>query len=272
MAAMAASAAPRKSIKDVFYETRVLMGRDFTVRRFAAEVLGGTIDPVMLGYIEKGKRFPSEALVRRLAAIRKEDPHELLALLWRDRIIYAFNKELRRVLHAPRAVAGVEDADLAVVVSQAIAALPDDGSWIPVSRWRGQFRIGPRRRAQKTVVSEPLAKQVEEMLRARALIEIRAGKVRRRGRHFVARDTQERQALALEFCALFAKGLLDKLALADTDTGTYLRNHYLNIDSTRLLEFQKRLDDAVRHLVQEFAGDASAQTRFLNVLVTSTTF
>ena len=263
--------APRKSIKDVFYETRVLMGREYTVRRFATEVLGSTIDPVMLGYIEKGKRFPSEALVRRLAAIRKEDPHELLALLWRDRILYAFSKELRRVLHAPRAVAGVEDADLAVVVSQAIAALPDDGSWIPAARWREQFRAGPRRRAQKTVVSDTLAKQVEETLRERELIELRGGKVRRRGRHFVARDTEERQALALEFCALFAKGLLDKLALAETDTGTYLRNHYLNIEPARLVEFQKRLDDAVRQLAQEFANDASPQTRFLNVLVAATT-
>ena len=271
MAAMPAPA-PHKSIKEVFYETRVLMGRDYTVRRFAQEVLGGTIDPVMLGYIEKGKRFPSEALVRRLAAIRKEDPHDLLALLWRDRIIYAFNKELRRVLHAPRGVAGIEDADLAVVMSQAIAALPDDGSWIPAPRWREQFRVGPRRGAKQSAVSDALAKQVEETLRGRELIELRGGKVRRRGRHFVAQDTKERQALALEFCALFAKGLLDKLALADTDTGTYLRNHYLNIEPARLVEFQKRLDDAVRQLVQEFAGDASAQTRFLNVLVNSTTF
>ena len=93
----------RKGIKDVFYETRVLMGRDYTLRRFANEVLGGSVDPVMLGYIEKGKRFPSEALVRRLAAVRKQDPHELLALLWRDRMLYAFGRELRRVLHAPRA-------------------------------------------------------------------------------------------------------------------------------------------------------------------------
>jgi len=272
MGPMAVPVTPRKSIKDVFYETRVLMGRDFTVRRFATEVLGATIDPVMLGYIEKGKRFPSEALVRRLAAIRKEDPHDLLALLWRDRIIYAFSKELRRVLQAPHGVAGVEDADLAVVVSQAIAALPDDGSWTTVARWREQFRAGPRRRAQKTVVSDVLAKQVEDTLRGRELIELRSGKVRRRGRHFVAQDIRERQALALEFCALFAKGLLDKLALAEKDTGTYLRNHYLNIDPARLVEFQKRLDDAVRLLAQEFTTDATPQTRFLNVLVNSTTF
>ncbi len=51
----------RKGIKDIFYETRVLMGRSYTLRRFAEEVLGGSVDPVMLGYIEKGTRFPNEA-------------------------------------------------------------------------------------------------------------------------------------------------------------------------------------------------------------------
>lgn len=268
-----ATAVPsQRSIKDVFYETRVLTGREYTVRRFATEVLGDSVDPVMLGYIEKGTRFPNEALVRRLAAIRKEDPQPLLALLWRDRVVYAFGKELRRALHAPRAVAGIEDADLAVLISQAIAALPDDGSWTPLRRWRAQFRTAPPRRARAIVVSETLAKQVEETLRQHELIEIHGAKVRRCGRHFVAKDTQERQALALEFCALFAKGLLDKLALPDTDTGTYLRNHYLNVDPKRLAEFQKRLDEAVRKLAEEFATEASSETRFLNVLVTSTPF
>jgi hypothetical protein len=270
---MAGPAPSRKRIKDVFYETRVLMGREYTVRRFAHEILGSSIDPVMLGYIEKGKRFPSEALVRRLAAIRKEDPRPLLALLWRDRMLHAFGKELRRVLHAPQAVSGVEDADLVVLVSQAIAALPDDGSWISVARWRAQFRAPTsRRRVAQAPVSEALATQVEATLRQRELIEVRSGKVRRRGRHFVATDLQERQALALEFCALFAKGLLDKLALPDVDTGTYLRNHYLNIDPARLPDFQKRLEEAVRRLAEEFAADPSAQTRFLNVLITSTTW
>jgi len=259
-----------KGIKDVFYETRVLMGREFTARRFAADVLGGSVDPVMLGYIEKGKRFPSEALVRRLAAIRKCDAHELLALLWRDRMLYAFAKELRRVLQAPHAVAGIEDADLAVLISQAIAALPDDASWIPLRRWRTQFRTVPRR-GRAVVVTDALAKRVEETLRGQSLIEIRGQRVRRHGRHFVARDTKEQRALALEFCALFAKGMLDKLALPEIDTGTYLRNHYLNIDAARLPKFQKRLDTLLRQLAEEYAVEASAQTRFLNVLVTSTT-
>lgn len=262
----------RRGIKDLFYETRVLMGRDFTLRRFATEILGSSVDPVMLGYIEKGKRFPSEALVRRLATVRKQDAHELLALLWRDRMLYAFGRELRRVLHAPKAVTGVEDAELAVVVSQAIAALPDDGSWISQERWRRDFRAGGRGRAKRRAVPEALASQVEDLLRQRDLIEVKGGKVHRHGRHYVPQSTEERQALAIEFAALFIKGLLDKLALPDSDTGTYLRNHYLNIDTTRLAEFQKRLDESVRKLAEEYAVDASSRTQFLNILVTATPF
>lgn len=263
---------PRRGIKDVFYETRVLRGREYTLRRFATELLGGSIDPVMLGYIEKGKRFPSEALVRRLAAIRREDPHDLLALLWRDRMLYGFGKELRRVLNAPQAVAGVDDAELAVLVSQAIAALPDDGTWISLARWRRQYRQGPDKRSRKGPASEALAKQVESLLRERELVEGDGRRVRRRGRHFVAGTGDERRALALEFFALFAKGLLDKLVLPDGNTGTYLRNHYLHLDKRRIQEFHQRLDDALRGLSEEFAADKSADSHFFNVLVTATPF
>lgn len=259
-----------RRIQDVFYETRVLRGREYTVRRFAREILGDAVDPVMLSYIEKGKRFPSEALVRRLAAVRQEDPQGLLALLWRDRMLYAFGKELRRVLHAPRAVEGVEDAELAVRMSQAIAALPDDESWKSVREWRRELRAAPRRAAQRSTAVDEIAARVEDTLRQRGLIEIQKGKVRRRGRHYVAVDTEERQALATEFCTLFIKGLLDKLALAEQETGTYVRNHYLNIDPRRLPEFQERLDAALRSLAEEFAGDATPESEFLNVLAVST--
>ena len=269
---MAAPSPSRKGIKDIFYETRVLMGRDYTLRRFATEVLGGSVDPVMLGYIEKGTRFPTEALVRRLAAIRHQDAHELLALLWRDRMLYAFGKELRRVLQAPQAVAGIEDAELAVLVSQAIAALPDDGSWLPIAHWRRVWRAAPRRGSKKRRITAALAQQVEDALLQRQLIEMEGTQVRRRGRHFVAQTTAERQALALEFCALFLKGLLDKLALPDMDTGTYLRNHYLHIDPARLPEFRERLEAAVRTLAEEYATDASARSEFLNILITATLF
>jgi len=258
-------ATARRGIRDAFYETRVLAGRDFTLKRFAEEVLGGTIDPVMLGYIEKGKRFPSEALVRRLAAFRGEDARPLLAVLARDRMLHAFGKELRRVLHAPAALVHVDDIELALLASQAIAALPDDGSAVTLARWRREIRAS----AKGEVDSGALA-QVEKLLRERDLVAVARGKARRLGRHFVARDTEERQALALEFCALFAKGLLDKLALPDEPTGTYMRNHYLNIDRTRLEEFQRKLDAELRKLAEEYAADASEATSFLNVLVTAT--
>lgn len=262
---MATTAPTRKGIRDVFYETRVLAGRDYTLKRFAEEVLGASIDPVMLGYIEKGKRFPSEPLVRRLAAFRKQDPQELLAILWRDRMLHAFGKELRRVLHAPSALGHVDDIELALLASQAIAALPDDESAVTLARWRKEVKAS----AAGEVDAKALAK-IEELLVQRKIVAIERGKVRRLGRHFVATDTGERQALALEFCALFAKGLLDKLALAEQPTGTYMRNHFLNIDRSRLDEFQARLDAEMRKLAEEYAADASAETSFLNVLVTST--
>ncbi len=84
--------------------------------------------------------------------------------------------------------------------------------------------------------------------------------------------TAERRALALEYCALFVKGLLDKLALPEQDTGTYLRNHFLNISPARLPEFQQRLDTMLRALAEEFADDATPENPLLNVLVTSTPF
>lgn len=267
---MAAKSATLKRIGDIFYETRALAGRQFTVRRYAAEVLGDAVDAVMLSYIEKGKRFPSEALVRRLAAVSNQDAHDLLAVLWRDRLLYAFGRELRRMLHAPRALEGVEDAELAVRLSQAIAALPDDESWMSLRAWRSEFAGLSRRAARSAPKAADVTVQVEKILRERDLIEVRKQQVRRRGRHFQAQGTEERQALAAEFCTLFAKGMIDKLALAERDTGTYLRNHYLNIDAARLPEFQKRLDTALRGLAEEFATDKSEQTKFLNVLVTST--
>jgi hypothetical protein len=248
-----------KGIKDVFYETRAMMGREYTLRRFSREVLGGAVEAVMLGYIETGKRLPSEALVRRLAAVRKQDPQALLVLLWRDRILYGFAKELRRIMGSPRAISGIEDAALAVVVSQAIA------------RWRAEFRSTRRKAGDRLAITSAQAKQVEEALKKQELIETRDGQIRRLGRHFIARDMEERVAVSLEFCTLFTKGLLDKLALANIDTGTYLRNHYLNIDPAKLSLFQQELEQTLRKLAEKFAADATSETRFLNVLVTSTT-
>jgi len=258
------STAP-KGIKDLFYETRVLSGREFTVTRFAKEVLAGAVDPVMLGYIEKGKRFPNEALVRRLAAVRNEQVAPLLAVLYRDRMLYAFGRELRRALHDPAAVEGIADADLAVQVSRAIAALPDDGSWITTVKWRAQIAVALRDKSKGSAVT-----RVADLLKERGLVEQAKGKVRRVSRHFVATTLEERRALAMEFTAIYTKGLLDKVSLPERAASTHLRNHYLHIERDRLPEFYKRLEKAARGLAEEFAADAGAGTEFLNVLIVGT--
>lgn len=259
-----------RGIKDVFYETRVLMGRGYTLRRFASEVLGGSIDTVTLSCIESGTRFPSEATVRRLAAVRKQDPHELLVLLWRDRMVYALARELEKVLHAPRGAAGIEDAELAVAVSRAIAALPSDGGWMRAAAWRKAYLQPEKRARRERRAAGVAAKQVEALLRERGLIELRAGEVRRKGSHFVARGEEEQKSLVLEFCALFTKSVLDKLALPGVDTGTYLRNHYLDVPTEKIPELQRELEATLQKLTAKYAVEPSAGTTFLNVLVAST--
>src|SRR5262249_34311329 len=134
-----------------------------------------------------------------------------------------------------------EDADLAVLVSHAIAALPEDARWIARTRWRRSIREASGGRRSHASATPLLIAQVEAALKQRKLIEVRGGSIRRRGHHFVATSAVERRALALEFCALFVKGLLDKLALVERDTGTYLRNHYLYVDPDQLPEVQRRL-------------------------------
>ncbi len=261
----------RTGIGDVFYETRVLRGREYTLQRFAAEVLGATVDPVMLGYIEKGQRFPNPSLVRRLAAVRGEDPRPLLAILARDRMLKTVGTEITRLLEAPGAVRGAEDAELAVRVSMAVAALPDDNSWVSKKDWRHEYRQAPRRQKNAEPLGDEAADHVEQVLKAEGLVETDGNRVRRSGRHYVPKDTEERKALALQYAVMFLKGLLDELAFPNEDTGTYyLRNHYLNIDRARLPDFNRRLDKSLRELAEEFASEATDETEFLNVLATAT--
>jgi hypothetical protein len=151
--------------------------------------------------------------------------------------------------------------------------LPDDGGWLPVARWRRAFNApGGRRTAGTAAKAAPMAlvQQVESVLKERQLIDVRQGKVRRRGYHFVAQSVDERRSLALEFCALFVKGLLDKLVLPHVETGTYLRNHYLYVDPGQVPEIQQRIDQALTAIADEFAKGPSPERRFLNILITST--
>jgi hypothetical protein len=263
---MARKGSAFKGIKDYFYETRVLMGREYSLKKFAVEVLDSTVDPVMLSYIEKGKRFPNEALVQKLAQVRREDPKELLALLSQDRILYAFGRELRRVLKGPKEPKeGIADAELAVFVSRAIAALPDDGSWLEETKWRRSLRKAIKEAGQK----EPpkMIQSITELLQRQGLIEQQEGKIKRLGRHYLASSTEEKRSLALEFCGIFTKGLLDKLVRQEKKT--YLRNHYLQIPEEKLPEFYAQLDEKVRRLTEEFATEEGGE-RFLNILITST--
>lgn len=259
-----------RSIGDFFYETRVLHGRRWSLRRFATEALDGRIEPVMLSYIEKGERFPSEDLVRQLAAFRREDPRALLAVLWRDRILHAVSRELDRAFDAPPGFVDVEDGTLAVRLSRAMAALPDDGSWISYTRWRREFRRDGKRLRRSAPEENALDGRVEETLERHGLIEVAGGRVRRRGRHLQAESDAERRAVARQFASLFAKGLLDRVALPEVATGTYLRNHYLNISRSRIPEFHAALDEALRNLAERFAETPSRETEFMNVLATAT--
>ena len=274
---MAALLPPLKGIKDVFYETRVLMGRGYTIRRFANEVLEGAIDPVMLGYIEKGQRFPNDDLVHRLATIREQDPKELLALLWRDRMIYAFAREMRRVIVPGDATTaapddqevgagGLGEAAFAMTVSRAIAALPDDGSWVTVQTWKRRVQQVLSHLSDKEVPQ--FTSHTMQLLEAQRLVEIQGKKVRRIGRHYVPTTPEQRRSLAMEFFGIFTKGLLDKISLEEQ--GTYVRNHYLQIPEEKVEEFQQRVDEAVKKLVEEYAAENDQAAKFLNVLITST--
>jgi hypothetical protein len=252
---------PLKRIRDIFYETRVFLGRQYTLKRFAAETLEGAVDPVMLGYIEKGQRLPSEALVRRLAAVRRQRPEELLAMLTRERWLRTFAREVGHLLKGGDRPEGA--ALFAHAISRAIAALPADGKWIKAAAWRRQVRRSLGEAAGSL-------DQVIQTLAEQGLVEARKGQVRRRGQHFVAATAGERHALATEYAEIFAKGLLDKLLLADGRT--YVRNHYLDIPEEQLAEFQRALDTALRALVERFATSPGRGTRFLKVLVTSVPF
>lgn len=254
-----------RGIKDVFYETRVLIGRDCTVKRFANEILAGEVDPVMLSYIEKGKRFPRESLVQKLAEIRKESPHKLLALLWRDRMLYAFSRELSKVIKKERPIEeGIEAADLALVISKSIAALPNSGKWIEKKKWIQSIRADLGEQMGKRF--EKVFQEALGILQQKNLAEIRADKVRRQGRYYMPQNPAEQHSLAMQFCTIFIKGLLDKLVVQEKDT--YLCNHYLQIPKKDIAEFHSKLHHTVRRLVEEYPRE-EGELEFLDILISS---
>lgn len=247
-----------KGIREVFYETRVLKGRDWTLRRFASE-LG--IDPVLLGYIEKGERFPNEDLVRKLAALRGDDPRDLLGILHRDRIVRVLAREIRRAL-AGSDEGAAEQADpestppasFSVVLSRALSALPDDGSPMALGTFRKTIRAALESTHGKATRTD--AQRVEKTLARKKLIAVGSRDVRKLARHIHAVTPDERLDLALEFAAIFAKSLTDKIVRENRDT--YLKNHFLTVAPERLESFRKRLDQAIQDVVREFSVDERA--------------
>ena len=236
-------------------------------------MLGGSVSPLLLGYIEKGKRMPSEALVRRLAAVRKQDPQELLALSGATACCCAFGRELRRVLRAPQGIGGIDDAELAVLVSQAIAALPDDGSWIPVARWRTAFRATSRRPARRwharrrpwSPTSRRRSSSASSSRCAAARCAAAATISSPRARSSAGRWRSSSAPCSSRRCSTSSRS-------PRSNTGTYLRNHYLYVDPEELPEIQRRLDEAVVKIADEFARGPAPQRKFLNMLITSTPF
>ena len=262
----------RKGIKDVFYETRVVMGRDYTFRRFATEVLGNTVSPLLLGYIEKGKRLPSEGLVRRLAAVRKQDPQELLALLWRDRMLYAFGSELRRVLRAPeghRRHRGRRSRGAGQPGDCRAAGRRQPGSRSPAGGGVPRRAGAPQAPAP---VSPALAKQVEAALKDRQLVEVSGGKVRRLGHHFLPQNGGAARAGARVLRPV-RQGPARQAGAAHVDTGTYLRNHLRLCRSARPARDPEAVRrGGARRSLKSSPTIRPATARFLNMLITSTPF
>jgi hypothetical protein len=260
-----------KKLRDIFYETRVMMGRGFTLQRFATEAMDGTVDPVMLSYIEKGKRFPTEALVNRLAQLRGQAPDELLVLLWQDRILHAFSREFRRIIKVDKdKEEGIEESEIAFLVSCAIAALPDDDSWVTQKRWRSDLQEAIQEIGKGKTQPLVLVDTVVDVLQRQGLVEIQKEKVRSVSHHYVPAAPEERRSLSMEFCSIFTKGLLEKVVRKDQNT--YLRNHYLNIPKEQIDNFYRNLDQRVRLLAREYATEEKTGKKFLNVLITSTPF
>lgn len=222
----------------------------------------------MLSYIEKGKRFPTETLVKQLAAVRGEAPEALLVLLWKDRILYVFSRELRKAIVGKKGeeTQDIDDSAKAFLIGRAIAALPDDGTWKASTKWRKDLKKVISNLRKEPV--ENLLEIVVKILKKQHLIEERAEQVRRLGRHYVPDNPDEKQALALEFCTIFTKTLLEKVVRKDQKT--YLRNHYLQIPEEKIETFHKQLDQMVKDMAETFATEEGEAGPFLNVLITST--
>jgi transcriptional regulator with XRE-family HTH domain len=257
-------------IGELFYRVRVLRGREWTLRRFAAE-LG--VDHVMLSYVEKGQRLPGDALVRRLADVAGLDPRDCLATLHRERLVRGIARELRRVLLEPADGESGDGEDeipvaLSPVLSRVLAELPDSGEAVDARRFRKSIRDSLRSELGKATPADQA--RVGELLRAKGLVAERGGSVRKTARHVHAVEPEERFDLAVSFADVFAKSMLDELLRERDDN--YFQSHFLTIERERLPELVRALDRAIAEVVERFAStEPAAGGEFFQVLVAGTT-
>lgn len=257
-------------IGEVFYRVRVLRGREWTLRRFAAE-LG--VDHVMLSYVEKGQRLPGDSLVRRLAEVGGLDARDCLAILHRERLVRGMARELRRVILGPEeggGEGGAEEVPVSVspVVSRVLAELPDSGDPVDQRTFLRSIRDSLRSELGKATRQDQ--ERVVELLFSKGLVERGDGVVRKAARHLHAVEPEERFDLAVSFADVFAKSMIDEL-VCDRDDN-YLQSHFLTIDRERLPELLRALDKAVADVVARFASPEPATGgEFFQVLVAGTT-
>lgn len=184
-------------------------------------------------------------------------------------MVHVMTREIRRaIVGAEQAESDEPSADevsLTPVISQALAALPDSGDALAEKRWMTQIRAALKEHRGKARTEE--LERVLRILKDKKLVAIQEGKVRKLARHLHATDPGERLELAIEFASIFAKALTDKIVRQRSST--YLKNHFLSIPRDRVGALTRRIDEAIRAAVLEFAEDDGAED-FVRVLVAGT--
>ena len=259
-----------KRIRDLFYETRTRLGKRCTLKVCAQEVFQGMVEAAMLGHIETGKRYPSQALVRRLAEIRKEDPKPLLALLFQERMVDAFGTELSRILQDDDEGWSRVDASQelsAGILEHALTLLPDDGAWEDKKAWRDRISA----LASQELAGQDVTDLVDEavtLLNKEEIVEMKGKKVRLKNPQYVVTLPELRRRYAIRYCQVFSKALVERLFFHDDRA--FAANFHFQLLDERFNDFKKDLRAALKQVVDTYDGGESGTGVFRNVVVCST--
>jgi hypothetical protein len=159
-----------------------------------------------------------------------------------------------------------------VLVSQAIAALPEDGSWIPVARWRKAFRATSRGRRAVARAAPPVVADVETALKQRQLVELRGGNGAPPRPSLRRQERDRAPGHGTRVLRPVHQGAA-RQAGARRGEHRHLSAQPLPLRRPEELpEIQRRLDEAVVKIADEFARGPGPQRKFLNMLITSTPF